>query len=96
MLKKYTVEYSLHFQRHPSPERQYYYTDDPLAYEEFIQHLLEKGVGVLGLKHDGVDLAPADFDRVVKVAASAAAANMIRVSLRIPAEEERFRFGFSA
>ena len=55
-----------------------------------------RGVGVLGLKHDGVDLVPADFDRVVKVAASAAAANMIRVSLRIPAEEERYRFGFSA
>lgn len=79
-----------------SPDHQYYYTDDPLACEEFVQHLLEKGMGIHAVKHEGADLPRVDFDRIVKVAASAIASERICASLNIKPEEERFRFGFTA
>jgi hypothetical protein len=43
MLKKYTVEYSLHFRKHSPPEHHQYFTDDPVALEDFLQSLLEDG-----------------------------------------------------
>lgn len=96
MLKNYTVEYSLQFRRHSPPERHQYYTDDPVACEEFVQELLEKGMGIHAIRHDGAELPRVDFDRIVKVAASEAAARMVCTSLHIKAEEERHRFGFTA
>lgn len=95
MLKKYTVEYSLSFRRHSPPEHHNYYTDDPVACEEFVQDLLEAKMGIHAIKHDGADLPQPEFDRIIKVAASLLAARHICASLHIKAEEERFRFGFS-
>ena len=96
MLKPYTVEYSLRFRKHSPLDHQFYYTDDPLACEEFVRHLLEEGMGIHAVRHDGADLPRAEFDRIVKVAASAAAAGLICASLNLKPEEERHRFGFSA
>jgi hypothetical protein len=95
MLSKYSVEYSQHFRKHSPPDHQFYYTDDPVACEEFTQELLEKGMGIHAIRHEGVDLAPADFDRIVRVAAARLAAQHICVSLHIKPDEERFRFGFA-
>ncbi|HVW22101.1 MAG TPA: hypothetical protein VHC86_12880 [Opitutaceae bacterium] len=96
MLKTYTIEYSLRLRRRFPSERQFFYTDDPLACEDAVQDLLERGALIHTVKHDGADLPPAEFDRVVKVAASAIAAARICASLHIKPEEERFRFGFTA
>jgi hypothetical protein len=96
MLKKYAIEYSLQLRKHSQPERHQYATDDPVACEEFLQHLLERGLGLHAIRRDGADLPKADFDRMVRVAASGAASRMICASLNIKVEEERFRFGFAA
>lgn len=96
MLKNYTIEYSLQFRKHSPPERHQYFTDDPVACEEFVEELLERGMGLHSIKHDGVELAKPEFDRIVKIAASEAASKLICRSLNIKTEEERFRFGFAA
>lgn len=96
MLKKYTIEYSLAFRKHSPPEHHQYFTDDPVICEEFVQDLLEKGMGLHAIKHDGADLPPADFDRMVEIAAVAVASKLICTSLNIKPDEERFRFGFAA
>ena len=96
MLKKYSIEYSLQLRKHSQPERHQYVTDDPVACEEFLQHLLEHGMGLHAIRHEGAELPKADFDRMVKVAASGAASRMIFATLNIKPEEERFRFGFAA
>ena len=70
MLKKYTVEYSLHFRKNSPPEHHQYFTDDPVALEDFLQSLLENGMGLHAIKHEGADLPKVDFDRLVKIAAS--------------------------
>lgn len=95
MLKKYAIEYSLQLRKHSPPEHHFYFTDDPLACEEFVQHLLAQRMGIHAIKYDGADLSPHDFDRVVKVAASSLAAHSICAALNIKPEEERYRFGFT-
>lgn len=96
MSKKYSVEYSVRLRRHSMPEHHLYNTDDPVACEEFVQDLLENGMGIHAIKHDGADLPRPDFDRVVKIAASAIASKRICSSLNIKPEEEHHRFGFTA
>lgn len=96
MLKKYTIEYSLQFRKHSPPHRHEYFTDDPVACEEFVQGLLERGMGLHAIRRDGDDLPKVDFDRMVKVAAAEIAAKLVCTSLNIKPEEARFRFGFSA
>ncbi len=96
MLKKYSVEYSVRLHRHVVPEHHFYSTDDPVTCEEFVQDLLEQGMGIHGIRHDGVDLLRPDFDRIVKLAAGAIASKRICTSLNIRPEEEHYRFGFAA
>ncbi len=96
MNNKYSVEYSLHFRKHSPSEHQVYFTDDPVACEEFLQSLLEKGMGLHAIRHDGVDLPKTEFDRMVKLAAAEVASRLICTSLHIKPEEERYRFGFAA
>ena len=96
MLKKYSIEYSLQFRKHSPPEHDQYFTDDPVACEEFVAGLLEHGMGLYAIKHEGVDLPKADFDRIVRVAAAEVASKLICTSLHIKPEEERYRFGFAA
>ncbi len=96
MLKNYSIEYSLHFRRHTPPERLVYFTDDPVAVEEFVENLLEHRMALLAIKHEGVDLPKLEFDRLVKLAAARAASKLICASLNIKADEERHRFGFAA
>ena len=96
MFKKYGIEYSLRFRKHSPPDHHVYYTDDPLACEEFVQQLLEQGMGIHAIKYGGSDLPRPDFDRIVKVAAATLAAKCLCTSLDIKPEEERYRFGFTA
>ncbi len=95
MLTKYAIEYSPRFRKHSPPAHHVYYSDDPVACEEFTQELLQQGMGIHAIKREGVDLPRPEFDRIVRVAAARLAAQHICVSLNIKPDEERFRFGFA-
>jgi hypothetical protein len=94
MFPKYTIEYSSKLRKQPQLHR--YSTDDPVACEEAIEELLEMGLRIRAIKHEGLDLPKQDFDKMVKMAAGMLASKTICVSLGIKPEEERFRFGFAA
>jgi len=94
MLPKYTIEYTTPFRKHAQPT--HYSTDDPVAFEEFVEELLEKCVPIRAIKHEGLDLPANEFDRIIKTAAGMMASNHICSCLNIKPEEEKFRFGFTA
>jgi hypothetical protein len=94
MLPKYKIEFSVPFQSHV--HRSHHETDDPVACEDFVSQLLEKGFPISEIKHEGVALSRHDFDRMIKAAANLLASRHICASLHIKTEEERFRFGFAA
>lgn len=94
MIAKYHVDYGIPFRKRIA--NNVFTTDDPVACEEFLLELLERGLTIQSIKHEGVALSQADFDKMVKTAAGMLAARHLCRSLGIKAEEERFRFGFSA
>ena len=94
MIPKYNVEYTVDLGRHAHTS--HYTTDDPVACEQFLTELLERGHRIRGIHHDGVELSKVDSDRMIKTAASMLAAKRICLSLGIKPEEEHYRFGFTA
>lgn len=94
MLSKYNVEYAARFKRQ-CPSYQYY-TDDPVACEEFLLELLERNFQIKAIRHDGVELPKVDFDKMVKTAGGMLASKAICAALDISPDEEHFRFGFAA
>ena len=94
MIPRYTIEYTTHYRRHAQPN--HYSTDDPVACQEFVQELLERGIGIRAIKHEGLELPKPEFDHIVKTAAGMLASKHICASLQIKPEEEKFRFGFSS
>jgi hypothetical protein len=74
----------------------HYSTDDPVACEEFVEELLERGLSIRAIKHEGVDLPRAEFDRIIKTAAGMMTSKRLCLSLGLKPEEEHFRFGFAA
>jgi len=94
MIPKYTIEYSLPLGKHPHAN--HYTTDDPVTAEEFVVELLERGFTLRAIKHEGMDLPRAEFDRLVKTAGGMLASRHICASLGIKPEEQKFRFGFAA
>ncbi len=94
MPSTYTIEYSALFRKHSHTT--HFTTDDPVAAEEFVEELLERGFAIRAIKHDGQDLPPRQFDRVIRTAAELLASQRICASLGIKADEEQNRFGFSA
>ena len=93
MIPKYSIDYSTKFRKHAQPN--HYVSDDPVACEEFIEELLERGYTIRAIKHEGLDLPKVEFDRLIKNAAGMLASRHICASLGIKAEEEKFRFGFA-
>jgi len=94
MLPKYTIEYSAQFRGHTQPN--HHSTDDPVACEEFVEELLERGFAIRAIKHEGLELPKNEFDRIVRTAAGMLASRRVCASLGIKADEEKFRFGFTA
>jgi hypothetical protein len=94
MLAKYNIEYGVPFGHRE--HRQHFATDDPIAAKEFVSELLERGLRIHAIHHEGVDLPPKDFDALLKSAAAMLAARRLCVSLGIKSEEEKYRFGFTA
>jgi len=94
MIPKYTVEYTTQFRRHA--QTSHYSTDDPVACEEFVEELLERGFSIRAIKHEGLELPKHDSDKIFKIAAGMLASKRICASLGIKPEEEHYRFGFTA
>lgn len=94
MLPKYTIEYTAQFGR--QSQNYHYSSDDPVACEEFLAELLERGFRIKIIRHEGLELAAADFDKMLRTAGGMLAAKHIRASLGLSAEEEHHRFGFTA
>jgi hypothetical protein len=94
MIPKYTIEFSIDVKKHPKANC--FSTDDPVACEQFLMELLERGFWVCGIKHEGLPLQRVEFDAMVKRAAGNLAAKQICASLRIKPDEEHYRFGFAA
>lgn len=94
MLAKYKVEYAIPFKRHDEPHQ--YLTNDPVACEEFLTELLERGFKIKAILHDGAALPTADFDKLIKTAAGMLAANHLCKSLGVDRAEAHHRFGSPA
>ena len=94
MIPKYIVEYATQFRRHS--QINHYGTDDPVACAEFLEELLERGIKIHSVKHEGLDLPRHEFDKMIKNAAGMLASKHICISLGIKSEEEHYRFGFAA
>jgi hypothetical protein len=54
MMPKYNIEYAVPFKR--SAEVYHYRSDDPVACEEFLEELLERGYRIQAIRHEGLDL----------------------------------------
>jgi hypothetical protein len=94
MTTHYAVRYEVSFKRHV--EELTYSTDDPVAFEEFLSELLEKGFRIQEIKHDGKSISARGFDHLIKTAANILASRHIRASLAIDSAEAHHRFGFAA
>jgi hypothetical protein len=94
MIPKYTVEFSTRFRKRALTS--HHSTDDPVACGEFLEELLEGRFAIRAIRHEGMDLPKAEFDRMIKNAAGILASKHVCASLGIKPEEERFRFGFAA
>lgn len=94
MIPKYTVEYTAPFRRQTLPN--HHSTDDPVACEEFVEELLERGFLIHSIRHEGLEMTKPEFDRMIKTAAGMLASKHICQSLKIKPDEEKFRFGFTA
>ena len=94
MLPKYTIEYSAQFGR--QSQSYHYSSDDPVACEEFLAELLERGFRIKIIRHEGLELSRPNCDKLIKTAGGMLAAKCICQSLGISTEEEHHRFGFTA
>lgn len=94
MLAKYHIEYAMNLGRNAHVN--HYQTDDPVAAEEFLVHLLEHGYRFRALCHEGVELPRPESDKMLKTASAILAARHLCRTLDIKPEEEHFRFGFTA
>ncbi len=94
ILSKYHIVYSLEF-RHQREEYDFR-TDNPVACEEFLSELLEKGIRIVAVRHDGVDLPEKQFTQMIRNAAGMVATRHICASLDEDYEAVHHRFGFAA
>lgn len=94
MLAKYNVEYAVPF--HRGEQSHHHLTNDPVACEEFLSELLERGLHIKSVSHEGVGLPAPEFDRLIKTAAGMMSARHICHSLGIDTVEARHRFGSPA
>jgi hypothetical protein len=96
MIPKYHIEYAIEFGGHRDSHCRDFQTDDPVACEEFLVALLERGLRIQAIKHEGLPLAQREFDVMVRNAAHALAAKHVARSLGLKAEEVHYRFGLAA
>jgi hypothetical protein len=93
MLAKFTITYTV-FPEH-NKRVDTHYTDDPVEAELFLAKLLSSGSRILEIKHDGVNLESAAFDRMVRLAGERLVGRLIGAALKIDYVEVRHRFGLA-
>lgn len=94
MLKKYTIDYVL-FPRH-NDRMSTHRTDDAVEAEDFLMRLLGTGARIASIRHDQGELAPHQFDRMVKVAAERYMAGILCNALGSDRAAITHRFGIAA
>ena len=94
MLSKFSVDYVALPQHHSRTLT--HHTDDPVAAEEFLMHLLAAHARILEIRHEGVMLSPVQRDRMLKIAAERVASELLQESLGLNAADVRARFGLAA
>jgi len=94
MLNKYSIDYVL--SPHHRSRSSTHFTDEPVEAEDFLMHLLQAHARITAIRHEGSNIAPHAFDRLLKVAAERVAAQLLRESLQLDADEVKYRFGFAA
>lgn len=94
MIAKFSIDYTARLKGHTP--KFHYANDDPVACEEFLVELLERGFQIGTIRHEGVDLPKEQFDKMIRTAGGMLASKSICHSLGISPEEEHYRFGFAA
>lgn len=94
MIAKFDIDYITHPQHNKTVRT--HRTDDPVAAEDFLIGLLAIGSRVAAIKHEGIELARPEADRMVSIAAQRLASQMVGISLGLDAAEVKHRFGFAA
>jgi hypothetical protein len=94
MIAKYKIEYGIKFHGHT--QEHHCLTDDPVACEQFLSELLERGFQIGGVYHEGVKLQKSESDRMIKTAAGMLATRHLCASLGIDTVEAHHRFGSPA
>ena len=94
MLAKYKIEYAIPFSR--ADHTQYHLTDDPVACEEFLAELLERGFKVKSVLHQGVELPKIEMDKMIKMSLGMLMTIHLCRSLGIDRVEASHRFNTPA
>jgi len=94
MLAAFAIDY-IAFPDH-NPRVFTHRTDDPVEAEDFLMYLLGTGARIKEIRHDALALSGHQFDKMLKVAASRIAAQMLRQSLGLDAVKVKDRFGFAS
>ena len=94
MLAKFAIDYVALPQHHSRLLT--HHTDDPVELEEFLMHLLAARARIVEVRHDGLALTGAQFDRLLKIAAERIASSLLRESLGIDDASVRDRFDLAA
>jgi hypothetical protein len=90
----YDIEYSTG--RRGEISREHFETDDPIACENFLVNLLEKKSKIHRICHNGTELSPQAFDRMIKSAAGMMAQEHVCESLGCDSVDAHYRFGVPA
>ena len=98
MIAKYNIEYAIPLQGrdHRHEQTQHHLTDDPVICEAFLSELLERGITIKSVSHQGVALPKNEFDMMIKTAAGMLATRHICRSLGVDSAEAHHRFGSPA
>ena len=94
MIAKYKIDYGIPFHGHI--QKHHYLTDDPVAAEQFLSELLERGFKIGEITHEGIALPPHEADGMIRNAAGMLTTRHLCASLGIDTIAARHRFGSPA
>ena len=94
MFKKFSIDYIL-FPEH-NHRMLTHRTEDSVEAEDFLMHLLVSGARIVAIRHDSEELAPHQFDHMVKMAVEGLSCRLLAQSLGIDSATIRHRFGLAA
>ena len=69
MLAKYKIEYTVPFNGHQTTTH-HQLTNDPVACEQLLAEVLDRGFTIKAISHEGVELARSEADKMIKTAAN--------------------------